>query len=161
MVTSPTDLFCQITFPFNALKKSELFYLASNYPKEFQDFIVGLRPLRCHEAMLGEASTFPLGDSKFFIRGMNTRTPFKQAVSDIGKVVPFWHSHKTQRNSEIDEDEVAEQVVSGYFLPLKHAAHPRLLLTYVDVCNSSEAVWLSCQFVTHGVPMVCYLFSCN
>jgi hypothetical protein len=46
-----------------------LFYLAANYPREFQDFIVGLKPLRSVDDMVGEAASFLLGRGKFFYRG--------------------------------------------------------------------------------------------
>jgi len=132
--TAPDDMLAQIVFPFNALKKSELYYLASNYPKEFMDFIVGLKPLRAHELSLGDASSFPLGDSKFYIHGTQSRVPFDFNPAK-GSYFPHWLKIKKERKDEDPDDEVADQVVSAFFIPLKFAAAPELLLTYVDVCD--------------------------
>lgn len=136
LTTSPVDMLSQIIFPFNALKKSELYYLASNYPKEFQDFIVRLKPLRSHEIILGDAFSFPLGDAKFHICGVNDRLPIIN--DELGKTIPFWVTEKTKKKIEDNDDDIIDQVVSGYFLPLKNATDSKLLLTYVDVCESLD-----------------------
>ena len=92
---------------------------------------MSLRPLRADDALLGDASSFPIGDTKFFMRAVNDRNPV--FVGSTGRTDSFWQLVK-RAEREKDSDE-ADQVISAFFLPIKHSSNPQLLSAFVDVCE--------------------------
>ena len=143
--TSPEDLLSQIIFPFNLLQKTELFYLASNYPTEYRDFICSLKLLRIHDTVMGEASTFPLGDDKFYIRGVESNDQLFKVQDGVvigewrdNATVGIWQQFKEEHCNANKDDDGADQVVSGFYLPLSHAASEEMISIYVDVCDKLD-----------------------